>query len=74
MQMMKIKDNLVEFSVKSLWAKLFKKVLELQSINGHNLSASSLPAITETSQRNGFVPFHVQQNNWALVKYGDNFS
>lgn len=43
----KVTDNLVKFSVESIWAKLVKKAPELQRIDGNNLSASSLPAITE---------------------------
>lgn len=42
--------NLVEFSVDFTRMKLFKKVPELQSINGNNLCASPLPCISETIQ------------------------
>lgn len=51
----RIKDDLVEFSVDSPWVKLFKKALEPQRIDGHNLCASSLPPISETHQSNGFA-------------------
>lgn len=44
-----MKDNLVEFSVDFLWAKLFKEAPELQRVDGHNLCASSLPPVSETN-------------------------
>lgn len=42
--------NLVEFSVDFTRMKLFKKVPELQSIDGNNLCASPLPFISERIQ------------------------
>lgn len=40
------KYYLIKFSIDFAWLELFKKAPELQSINGHNLSAPSLPAIS----------------------------
>lgn len=51
----KIPDYLVEFSVDFLKTKLFKKVPELQRINGHNFCASPLPAISETNHTTNHV-------------------
>ncbi len=49
-----MKGHLVEFSVDFLWTKLFKKVPEVQRVNGNNLCASSLPPISETNGRSDY--------------------
>lgn len=38
--------SLVEFAVDIVWVKLFQKVFEVQSVNGHDLCAPPLPFIS----------------------------
>lgn len=49
-QIYRADNNLVQFSVDFVWAKLFKKGFEVQSINGYNLCASSLPFVSERNK------------------------
>lgn len=62
----KSKDHLVEFSVDPVWAKLFQKVFEVQSVDGHDLCAPPLPFISgRNKQSTGVTINHYKSKKAA---------